>query len=227
LFFFELFCSFPELNAGIVIKRRFSSPALLLICVFFVLVLLNGGGGAEPRYNGKRLSACLLTGVDRRGSYGITEEGWKALKATGTNAVPVLLSMMQSQDGIISKRLASAFNRNRYMPFYLFTAYDKHVIASMALQQLKPEPSLVVPVLGKLIMNPDSTVRLLALECLNSLEPPRELLLPILVQNLREIDDPIRSYDCASCVRNLYPEDGERIGIYKRFPYLRPEPENQ
>ena len=190
--------------------------AAIMILLIGFLVLLPGED-SEPEYQGTTLSEWVYRSHDRARGAKSSDECRAALKAMGTNAISALIKMAASSDGSIKKILIRIVNGQAVINVRLRTANQKHDIAEIGFALLGTNGLPALDGLIKLTRHEDPRVRDNALGCLTLLQADKAIVLPVLVESMKDSDEKVRS-TAAGLICYGYPHDAERVGVYKLFP---------
>lgn len=203
---------------------------LRFIAIVLVGLLLGGlavfiWGEGEPYYDGKALSYWVLQPPAYGGSILrlLETESITAIRTIGTNGLPILVRMVASHDGAIKSKFISLLNSQKLAHVHLYTDNEKQDSATFAFQILGTNALPAVPALSELTRNKYATVRFWALVALLQIHPAKTILLPILTRQLSDSDKRVQN-SAAGYLAALYPEEAERLGLYKTFPQLNPAP---
>jgi hypothetical protein len=101
-------------------------------------------------------------------------------------------------------------------------------MAVTGIEILGKDATPAIPALIRLTRQGDMETRTCALISLESIRPPKEVFLPVLITLLNNSDksdrdpEPSLGWRAANILNNLYPEEAEKAGVYKKFPELKP-----
>jgi hypothetical protein len=104
----------------------------------------------------------------------------------------------------------------------MLTDDQKHRMAVNGFKILGQDALPAVPCLVRLTKKPNYGMKHWAVYSLVEIKPPKEILLPVLLQALNGPDDDFQSFAGPALAR-LYPEEAEKAGVYDLFPDLRPD----
>ncbi len=152
----------------------------------------------EPVFEGKPLSLVLNEAYQHGSLWPVYHSGVpppeseiarmraeRALRALGTNALPMLVKMAGTRISIF-RRVIGAMARESSMDFlHLPPQWDKHEIAAWGLGLLGREARPAVPALIPLLGDRDPEVQCVAAECLARIGPAAEEAVPALVRMLK------------------------------------------
>src|SRR2546429_6992218 len=125
----------------------------------------------EPQFQGRTLTQWLVDRPKHRNPFivrpaPLSVEAQQAVKAIGTNAIPILLEMIQARDSAFKTWLTSVLNRQHLIGFRLQPATEQHAMAFAGFEILGEKARAAAPALASLINDPDFGVRYTALESL-------------------------------------------------------------
>ena len=105
----------------------------------------------EPVYQGKRLSVWLKAFIGDSS----TEADWararEAVRAIGTNALPILMEMFEAKDSRIKEKLLEFSLRQSLIEFHLRMAFERQWRAQQAFAALGPLAKPAIPRLVSLL----------------------------------------------------------------------------
>jgi hypothetical protein len=224
-------------------RRRviYLAAALAVLAGLVGWVLLRPGGEPdEPRYEGRTLTWWLgeytnpfrrVHSVQQLRSFdfeSVYRETSRAVKAMGTNAIPVLLRYLQAKDSKYKSgwlMVAGGLRRGNS-----YTASEKNHMAQAGFMILQKDAAPAVPGLITLTQHKDPDVRFRALQCLLFIIPADyEKLVPVILRFAHDPDPGNRSR-AADTMKLILPllseEDVKSFAVYSAFPQLRQdEPE--
>src|SRR2546427_121149 len=108
--------------------RKHSTLALVLIGLAAVLVLIFAVARkpSEPSYQGKRLGEWLAdTRFTDSGRVVLSDASVRAVRETGTNALPSLMTMLGSSDSQLKLRVIMLLQRQHLVQFHIPTSGEK------------------------------------------------------------------------------------------------------
>jgi len=114
----------------------------------------------EPVYQGEPLSFWLNKYGDGNyvgiGAQLAKSEADEAVRQIGTNAIPLLLQRLQTQDSAFSEWLMHLAQKHSPIRIHLHTAWNRRIQALEGLTAIAPKDSVVaVPLLKELVNSPD------------------------------------------------------------------------
>jgi HEAT repeat protein len=195
-------------------------PLAIIVIVLLAAWLMHD---REPRYQGQTLTKWLvvyaLTPVRTDGQG--TLDSSNAVKQIGAQAIPFLLKKLRARDNVVKKHL-KALVQSQALVEVKFTSPDlEHFLGFQGFKILGKDALTAVPALKALAQNPDHRIRFRALESLEAIQPDMAFSLPILLAMFNDADAGSRR-ESAILLRNLYPDEAEKAGVYKTFPILDP-----
>jgi hypothetical protein len=170
-------------------KKRYIFLAVLAVGAVGVLVWLALRGPAEPVYKGKRLSV-WLEGYDYYRTNWVTDqlgkrEADEAIHDIGTNALPLLLSMLQTRDSDLKLKLVKLAKKQHLIRVNFVTARERAFQAAQAFQILGASGSNAVAALNEIFdrdISPSSQDS--AAVALGSIGPAASNAVPSLLRGL-------------------------------------------
>ncbi len=109
----------------------------------------------------------------------------RAVRALGTNALPVLVEMAASRESFF-RMVLGQMALDRSMDYlHLPPQYGKHEVAAWAFKLLGPAGRPAVPVLARLLEDRDPSVRMAAADCLAGIGPEAREAVPGLIRALQ------------------------------------------
>ncbi len=109
----------------------------------------------EPSYHGKRLSEWVAHYGS--GLQADSAQADEAVRAVGTNAIPVLLRMLHTRDSDFKRKLIELSNRQSFIQSPFKYAFVPQRDASFAFRALGPEGIIALPELIELSRNPETS----------------------------------------------------------------------
>ena len=177
--------------------KRLSLISILALTVSMGLLTFGLLLRKEPQFQGRTLTQWLVDRPKYENPFivrpaPLSVEAQQAVKAIGTNAIPILLEMIQARDSAFKTWLASALNRQRIIGFRLLPATEQRAMAFGGFEILGEEARAAAPALSSLIKDPDFGVRYTALESLGRVTSDKNLLVPLLLEACRDSSPAIR-----------------------------------
>jgi len=171
----------------------------------------------EPHFQGRSLTQWLVDRPKYKNPFivrpaPLSVEARRAVKAIGTNAIPILLEMIQARDSAFKTWLTSAFNRQRIIGFRLQPATEQRAMAFAGFEILGEEAKAAAPALASLIKDPDFGVRYTALESLRRVTSDKNLLVPLLLEACHDSAPAIR-FNANTHLHFQSPESLRTAGI--------------
>lgn len=108
-----------------------------------------------------------------------------AIRHIGTNAIPTLLEMLQTQDSKFKRAAIDFLNRQSLVRLDWQSSAEKHVIVTRVFEVLGSDAKPAVPGLLTLLTNDDVQVKHLAAEELCHIGPAAREAVPVLIQCLK------------------------------------------
>jgi hypothetical protein len=183
-------------------KKNVLKSGLLLIIVIGLTLLVSNSRRSEPVFHGKRLSVWLdafsngLITTDASpapsGKIGAQIEARAALRDAGTNALPILLKLVEANDGAIKAKILMLFRKQTLIPFRLRTEQESHNIALCGFIFLGPTGKPAVPRLLELLNDRHPNVRRSAARALSSIGAADQNAVPELMKHLDDQNIDVR-----------------------------------
>ncbi len=178
-------------------------------------------GPKEPTYEGVTLTKWLYSTIAitrwQNEDGPVDDPREVAILAIGTNALPKLLSMIGSSDGMLKQKLIDLVNGQKIIRARIHPAEEKHVRAFLAFTTLGTNALPAVPEFIKLTKHADPKVRFWALRCLTVVGPEKSVLLPVLSDELEDADRHVRELTTSYVDEKIHPTDTENLSIYKKL----------
>lgn len=149
----------------------------------------------------------------------------RAIKAIGTNGIPTLLKLLQAHDIKGSQQLESFVRRLGWKTFEITHAKEKWNLADRGFILLGNDAKSAAPILVNILKASPPETAPYILSSLVEIQSPREIALPVLIEQLSNTNRDIRWYG-AYFLHKLYPEEAEKAGVYNLFPKFRPHSTN-
>lgn len=137
------------------VKPGVAAGAILILVLAGVAVFIAKGRG-EPSSNGHRLTFWLEQYSFKRDPQG-RDAARNAIRAIGTNALPVLLTMLGAHDSPVKERIVKLSERQSFLR--LTSARQYHLMARNGFQILGRTAQPALPALSKLAQDPDADIR--------------------------------------------------------------------
>ncbi len=150
----------------------------------------------------------MRCGVGGRKS-GLDDESVAALKAIGTNALPVLLKMVNTTDGGLKSKLKNLANSQRLIKVRIAAAAELRELGETGFLLLGAEAKPAIPELLKLTEHHDAVVRGTALYCLSVVQASNELFLPVVQRALHDANHGVQLEADSKCSSLLPYEQNE------------------
>jgi len=172
----------------------------------------------EPQYEGRNLRSWLTRaetlwfgGAEARPGYDQNQVD-HAVREMGTNALPALISMLESRDGAIKQHIISLGRVFPRWPFRPTPASENHVRALLGFKILGPIAEPAVPALTKLLHRGEGEIAVLASRALSRIGPAATNAVPALVRNLSDQDIAVRSV-ATNALKRIDPLAAVSAGI--------------
>jgi HEAT repeat protein len=149
---------------SIQFNRRLAQPIVTRIqtiqrCALLILLALLAGAGLwlalrshQPSYGGKNLNEWLARLTSNGEEDG---EAVNAVRQIGTNAIPVLVRMMGSEDSSMKRTFIAMLRSQHLVNFHILDETEQHLRASFGFNVLGPIAHAAVPELEPLIWKPN------------------------------------------------------------------------
>jgi len=149
------------------------SLASAVVTIWLVLRPAETG----PKYQGKTLRAWSNTSK-------LTRDQWRTVvRAAGTNAIPLLLEMLEAKDSAFRRSVIALCKGQRVFPVRLISAEGRHRQATDGFQALGEDAESALPALIQLYeRGPSERSRNLAACVLGSMGPVAKTAVPYLVR---------------------------------------------
>ncbi len=208
---------------AIVKKKWILFIALLLLLIAGLAIHLLRP--KEPGYQGKTFTQWLQKyEADRTVSGQAVYE--RAINAIGTNGIPTLLKLLTADHFPGSDGLQSAVEDLGWTNFHAFDASYNCRLADLGFRTLGQTAKSATPRLIELAHTSRSPLtRSYALWCLIEMKSDKEILVPLLIQSVRDSNHET-AYLAAEQLYHLSPEAAQKAGAYKLLPYLSPPATN-
>jgi HEAT repeats len=204
-------------------KRNIEVLVVTVLTGFVVIYALLPD---EPRYQNKTLTKWLEYyyinyGTGTQGYKELPPKEHEALDAIGARAIPTLLSMLKAKDSPTKNRVIQFWRKHGFFKIdWGMQASSQREMAAIGFASLGKEAHAAIPALIKLTNSEDLQIKRAALLCLNTIDPDAQTFLPVLAQHFKDEDDHVRAMS-AIILRNRFPEEAERLGVYQGFPWLK------
>lgn len=137
-----------------VANRRAAIAILVLAALGALLWILLSPRDREPVYQGKTLTYWLsdfLPGPPHQTPEKV-EQNKFAVRQIGTNAIPILLQWISTEDRPLKKKMVTWIARNSWFPFRLESEADKNMLAVSGFSILgKSQAGSAVPALIEIV----------------------------------------------------------------------------
>ncbi|EEF59562.1 HEAT repeat domain-containing protein [Pedosphaera parvula] len=199
---------------------------ILIVTLLTGFVVIYAIWPSEPRYQGKTLTKWLEYYYIKYGSgtgrnRPLPPKEHEAVDAIGVKAIPTLLSMLKAKDSPTRTNFIRFWRQHGFPKIdWGMEANNQHEMAGMGFAILGKEARAATSGLIKHTVNEDPKIRRTALLCLNTIEADPQMLFPVLVERLKD-DEDLVSHVAAYMLREKFPKEAERLGIYERFPELK------
>jgi HEAT repeat protein len=178
---------------------RFLTVALVIALLAVMAWLVVHPHETEPVYQGRRLSEWL------QGYSGISigtnanpaqaqQEAMAAVRAEGTNALPLLLKMLRAHDSNLKLRLIALARKQHVVAIPFTPATNLNLQAGLAFGALGPAAKETVPALTEIYAQQISTTSLTATsEALGFIGPPASQAVPALLRGTTNAEYTVRA----------------------------------
>jgi hypothetical protein len=198
-------------------------PALILAGLLYLSLRPT-----EPTYQGKTLSQWLSKYNDAMQRMGLSFDpdvpevanSTQAIKAIGTNGIPTRLRLLQSKDIKGSTQLESFVQRLGWKKFHITHAHEKRRLGALGFYVLGEDARSASPAVIHILETGSTETGLDVLICLDRIQPPKEIVLPVLTQKLNNSNRELSLRIAFWLICNYY-EEAEKAGVYKLYPQLR------
>jgi hypothetical protein len=201
-------------------RSFYSGLALFILLVLLISIGLGVAFCAksvnEPYINGLSLTDWLQKYIDVEGrDAGFpnvetnNNECREAIRAMTTNAIPCLLTWIQSEDTPTRKRIKGALNKVLPSKHRIFLASDRNRMGGLGFMLLGEGGQSAIPALIELTKNSNPRVRLYALQCLWLVGANNQILLPLIERSKSDPDKRIQMYAQALAVEMLFRPNAE------------------
>ena len=138
----------------------------------------------------------------------------KAVKEIGTNAIPILLNMLQTGDSMTKLKieLNVLLERQSMIGFRFRPGYDYRNLAVFGFEILEKEAAPAVPALIGLLNPEHSNVRFEVIYSLGRIGPAAKDAVPALLKLLNDEHASVR-YAVTNVLKQIDPEAAEKAGI--------------
>ncbi|MDB6122076.1 MAG: hypothetical protein JWQ71_1069 [Pedosphaera sp.] len=144
----------------------------------------------------------------------------RAIKEIGTNGMPTLIKLLNSKDTIGTCSLESFVHWLGWRSFHITKASEKRSLACNGFEVLGKEGMPAVPRLIQLTKTGNEDVRLDALECLISIKPNKDIMLPVLTELFNQSDTEL-TREAAYWLSSLYPDEASKLSVFIKYPYYK------
>jgi hypothetical protein len=203
-------------------KRKRILLAVVVVAVLGGLAWVVLREPSEPVYQGKKLSVWLDAF-----SVGFLFSDWsdlpdgrleaqtqatKAVRACGTNAIPILLRMAGTKDSLFKSRIREILRKQSLIHFKLHTAKEYHEMAFCGFLFLGSVGKPAVPQLLSLLNNSDPDIRRTAVRALHSTKSNDENTIRALTAHLNDSDKSVREA-ITNALKQIDPEAASKAGV--------------
>jgi len=170
--------------------HRVQLLVVVLVVVLIGVAILRMLLPQEPAYEGKTLSVWLddCFRVQEARSDARCKAGEKAIRAIGTNALPILLEMARARDSALKCKLTQVVFRESKGSIRLHNDWEYHRKAVIGFGVLGAAAAPCVPSLASLLSDNDPVLRYVSGCCLGLIGPAAQKVVPALIQCLGESD---------------------------------------
>ncbi|MDB6110701.1 MAG: lyase domain protein repeat-containing protein [Pedosphaera sp.] len=146
----------------------------------------------EPVYLGRPLSIWLEGYTSRAGASPDRQEAEAAVYHAGTNALPMLLAMLGSEDSRFQQRFQGLIRGLPLVRFHFTSPTHRHYRALFALDTLGPAAAPAVPRLIQMLQGTNTEIKCCAAQALGSLGAEERVIVPALTNVLHDRDYMVR-----------------------------------
>jgi HEAT repeat protein len=171
-----------------VMGKRLQITLAVVLVVLAGVILWLALREPEPIYQGKPLTSWLTERIyGQMDEYGPepADPARDAIRAIGTNALPVLLKMLHTKDSPLKGKLIERLNAHSVHPVFN-TAENYHRMVRFGFFALGPLGKSAVPALIDSLNDTDEDVRLSAVDCLGSIGPNAHAAVPVLTRFIND-----------------------------------------
>ncbi len=170
--------------------HRVQLLVVVLLVVLIGVAILQMLLPQEPVYEGKTLTVWLddCFRIQEARSDARFKAGEKAIRAIGTNAIPILLEMVRIRDSALKRKLTQVVFRESKGSIRLHNDWEYHRKAVIGFGVLGAAAAPCVPSLASLLSNKDPFVRYTSAYCLGLIGPAAHETVPALIQCLGDSD---------------------------------------
>jgi HEAT repeat protein len=170
-------------------RKRIVIALLALIAVVIGVLALPGLFSKEPKYRGKSTEGwikeyCRSANFDPFRNPDLRREAVKALKALGTNSIPMLLEKYYSTNVTSSSELKIIALLNKLPESWNFEPLTPASLiqerAGYAILEMEPAGELILPLVTNRLRTPDETERLRTISLLAGLKMGADQAIPVL-----------------------------------------------
>ena len=195
-------------------RKLMALCATLIIVAGAIALMVKFPTADEPSYQGLSLTEWIQKYVDVEGrdaGFPDIERNNKkckeALMAMGTNAIPELLSWLQTEGSPPQNMIVEALNKVLPEKHKILTARDRNVMSFTGFRLLGKSGQPSIPALIELTKHIDPMVRIDALSCLRAVQADPQTLMPVLKRCESDPDKRMRTYAAAIIISIQFETD--------------------
>ena len=153
-------------------KSLVALGGLILVGVVVLLWIVTPSREKEPVYQGKKLSEWLADfGPNRYPPPAKTQEDTAAIRAIGTNALPLLLKWIDADDGSVKGAICAWIDKHSWFPVRPLSAQSKAIMANAGFHILgRNQAAGAVPALSQIVRNQHGSASIYAVLALAALD---------------------------------------------------------
>ena len=183
----------------------------LFASIIIICVVAFTNSPKEPTWQGKTLSEWMFSHVNKGPGGMFDMEGESAIREIGTNGLPTLMRMLQSDQGEVLTIVETELHGHE--------PWEKPDLARHAIRLLGSNAYPLIPELISMTSNSNWRSRYRGLRCLSDLRPEKAILFPVLERCLSDTNTSV-GVESAWIISRRFPEEVERLDVYKRFPNM-------
>jgi len=221
--------------------KRARLITIVVAVLLFGWLTIHLARNKEPSYEGRTLTEWLATGEKGEWlepssphAYWFVAKSCAPIQAIGTNGIPTLLGLLKAHDSKPKRFFVSLHDRQSLDHLRSLPDWFKQEMGVNGFAVLGKDGISAVPELVKLLHdgtgdNGDNSVSFAASQALehllNCVRDDKAICLPALRTVLNDPDGewPLLA---AYRIKDWFPEEAEKAGVYKKFPELNPASTN-
>jgi hypothetical protein len=208
--------------------KRLSLISIIVAVLLIGWLVLNLVHSPEPSYQGRKLSEWISEYQEAEWNHqkypdssATKQTARQAVKAIGSNAVPVLLQWLQAKTPPLKTSLNNILKKQKFTSFRFETVTRRNILAISGFEILGSDALPALPAFTRMAQSPEKRQRLEAMLCLPFLDDHRKNILPTLLQLLKSPDKEVQ-ISVAIYLAENYPEDAGKAGVYQMYPRFKP-----